>query len=348
VLDLSDDNGRRAYDKIKGEFLRGVSIDADSIADADVEFVWPEDANTGESTEEGDLLELLFAQPEKVIFHGGRIRAATLVDIPAFAEAYVALLDEAGTVVAGGQPVGRSAIAVAEPEPTRSMPAIAAAGSEVWRPPAEWFADPALSLPTPITVTDEGRIYGHAAQWGVCHIGFDGTCVQAPREEQHPYYMTGEVVCADGSRVAVGQITLGTGHAEIHLGSTPAAEHYDNTGAAVADVAVGNDAHGIWVAGAIRPGTDPLRVYELQAAGQVSGDWRRIGGKLRLVGLLAVNVPGFPVPKMRALVSGGQLQALVAAGRPQVAWGRSQVDVERDAVRIVMRMLSRRVHPGGR
>jgi hypothetical protein len=95
-------------------------------------------------------------------------------------------------------------------------------------------------------------------------------------------------------------------------------------------------------------------VYELQAAGQVSGDWRRIGGQLRLVGLLAVNVPGFPVPKMRAraVAASGQqektVQALVAAGKPTVAWGRSQGDLERDAVRIVMRMLSRRVHPGGR
>lgn len=460
VLDLGDEHGRRAYEKIKGEFLRGVSIDADSIADADVEFVWPDDVNQGvEGDDEGDLFELLFAQPEKVIFHGGRIRAATLVDIPAFAEAYVALLDEAGTVVAGGQPVGEAALQVVqemgavgthntatsdgpwdaglhekrlespltldkvraayawydgaavedgelpksaakflhheinadgtvgpanlaacsatigalhgarggtsipeadrrgvydhvaahlrdagrEPEPFRSLPALAASG-EVWRPPLEWFADPKLSLPTGITVTDEGRVYGHAAQWGVCHIGMDDTCVQAPREDGHPYYMTGEVVCADGSRVAVGQITLGTGHAPLHLGATSAAEHYDNTGCAVADVAVGNDAHGIWVAGCIRPGTDPLKVYELQAAGQVSGDWRRIGGQLRLVGLLAVNVPGFPVPQMRARVASGQPQALVAAGRPQVAWGMSQRDQERWAVRVVMGMLRGRVH----
>lgn len=460
VLDLGDEHGRRAYEKIKGEFLRGVSIDADSIADADVEFVWPDDVNQGvEGDDEGDLFELLFAQPEKVIFHGGRIRAATLVDIPAFAEAYVALLDEAGTVVAGGQPVGEAALQVVqemgavgthntatsdgpwdaglhekrlespltldkvraayawydgaavedgelpksaakflhheinadgtvgpanlaacsatigalhgarggtsipeadrrgvydhvaahlrdagrEPEPFRSLPALAASG-EVWRPPLEWFADPKLSLPTGITVIDEGRVYGHAAQWGVCHIGMDDTCVQAPREDGHPYYMTGEVVCADGSRVAVGQITLGTGHAPLHLGATSAAEHYDNTGCAVADVAVGNDAHGIWVAGCIRPGTDPLKVYELQAAGQVSGDWRRIGGQLRLVGLLAVNVPGFPVPQMRARVASGQPQALVAAGRPQVAWGMSQRDQERWAVRVVMGMLRGRVH----
>lgn len=349
VLDLSDDNGRRAYDKIKGQFLRGVSIDADSIGDADVEFVWPEEVNTGaESGDEDDLFEMLFAQPEKVIFHGGRIRAATLVDIPAFPEAYIALLDEAGAVVAGGQPVGAEAVeAAAVREPTRPR-AVTASVTELWRPPAVWFSDPQLSLPTPITVTDDGRIYGHAAQWGTCHIGQEGTCIQPPREDSHPYYRTGEVVCEGGERMAVGQITVGTGHAPLNMGASPAAEHYDNTGTAVADVAVGNDAHGIWVAGAVRPGADPLKVYELQAAGQVSGDWRRIGGALRLVGLLAVNVPGFPVPKMRARVASGEPQALVAAGRPTVAWGRSQEDEERHAVRLVMRMLSRRVHPGGR
>lgn len=349
VLDLSDDDGRKVYGKIEGKFLRGVSIDADSIADADVEFVWPEDVNAGTGEgDEDDLFEMLFAQPEKMIFHGGRIRAATLVDIPAFAEAYIALLDEAGAVVAGGQPVGADAVrtlAVAEAPPVKPRAALVAAG-EVWRPPSAWFSDPKLSLPTPITVTDDGRIYGHAAQWGSCHIGQDDVCVQPPHEDAHPYYRTGEVACDDGTRVAVGQITVGTGHAPLHLGASPAAEHYDNTGAAVADVAVGNDAHGIWVAGSVRPGADPLRVYELQAAGQVSGDWRRIGGSLRLVGLLAVNVPGFPVPKMRARVASGEPQALVAAGRPTVAGGFSAEESERQAVRVVMRMLSRRVHPG--
>lgn len=349
VLDLSDDDGRRVHAKIKGKFLRGVSIDADSIADADVEFVWPDDANQGiDGDGEDDLFEMLFAQPEKVIFHGGRIRAATLVDIPAFAEAYIALLDEAGAVVAGGQPIGVEALqALTVQEPDRPLPALAASAADgPWRAPAAWFSDPKLSLPTGITITDEGRIYGHAAQWGSCHIGNDGACIQPPREAEHPYYRTGEVKCEDGSRVAVGQITVGTGHAPLHLGASPAAEHYDNTGTAVADVTVGNDAHGIWVAGAVRPGADPLKVYELQAAGQVSGDWRRIGGQLRLVGLLAVNVPGFPVPRMRARVASGEPQALVAAGRPQVAFGLSEGEVQRQALRVVMGMLRDRVHGG--
>src|SRR3546814_3580177 len=53
----------------------------------------------------------------------------------------------------------------------------------MWQPPVAWFADPHLSLPTPITITDDGRIYGHAAQWGSCHIGQEGVCVQPPHEE---------------------------------------------------------------------------------------------------------------------------------------------------------------------
>lgn len=345
VLNLAEQDGQRVHDLIKGEFLRGVSIDADSIADADVEFVWPDDVNQGAGEEgEDGLLEMLFAQPEKVIFHGGRIRAATLVDIPAFAEAYVALLDDAGTVVAGGQPVTAEEVAAHQPPAASEPPAVTAAGP--WRPPAAWFADPQLSVPTGITVTDDGRLYGHAAQWGACHIGQEGVCVQPPHEDDHPYYMTGELTCDDGTTVPVGQITVGTGHAPLHLAAAPAAEHYDDTGAAVADVAVGNDAHGIWVAGAIRPGIDPARVHELRAAGQVSGDWRRIGGSLRLVGLLAVNVPGFPVPRMRARVASGQQVALVAAGRPTVAHGQSVEEEQARAVRIVMGMLASRVHQG--
>jgi hypothetical protein len=473
VLDLSDDNGRRAYDKLKGEFLRGVSIDADSIDDAKIEMVWPDDVNEG-MDEDGDLFEMLFAQPEKMIFHGGRIRAATLVDIPAFAEAYVALLDEQGAIVAGGQPVGEAAVlalavqemgavgthttatsdaawdagvnekrldgpltvdkaraaygwydggavedgelpksaakflhhevnadgtvgpasltacsssigalhgarggtsipeadrrgvynhvaahlrdAGREPEPFRSLRAVTAgapashpAMTGLWKPPAAWFSNPDLPFYCGIVVTDQGRLYGHAAPWGACHIGFDGECVTVPRESEHSHYMTGETVCDDGSRVAVGQVTVGTGHAPLHFGAQPAAEHYDNTGTAVADVAVGNDKHGIWIAGAIRPNADPLSVYELRASGRVSGDWRRIGGQLRMVGMLGVNVAGFlEEAKMRTLVSAGQPQALVAAGVPKQRWAMSKDEVERQAVRVVMRMLSRRVHPGRR
>jgi 2'-5' RNA ligase len=335
VLDLSTEDGRTVHGKIKGQFLRGVSVDVDSIKDADMELVWPSDPDA--DGEGPDPFDMLFASPEKVVFNKGRIRAATLVDIPAFAEAYIALLDEDGAVVAGGEPIG----AVRETRVARFRSLTVDAPV---RPPAAWFANPGLSVPTGITVTPEGRVYGHAALWGTCHIGQAGVCVTPPHEETHPYYMTGNVWTEDGSSVSVGQITVGTGHAPLSYGYRAAADHYDNTGAAVADVAVGNDAHGIWVAGAVRPGTPEERIRELRAAGQVSGDWRRIGGSLRLVGLLAVNVPGFPVPKLKTRTALGQQLALVAAGIPQLHDGLTEDELDQWAYRRVLASLSRQVH----
>jgi hypothetical protein len=323
VFDLGSEDGAEAHRRVQEKFLRGVSIDADSIGQADVEFVWPEDANMGEDGE--DALMMLFAQPEKVVFHGGRIRAATLCDIPAFAEAYIALLDEAGAVVAGGAPSAEEEIKLRgditrelfenRPKPRRIEQALIAHGGPEWRPPAEWFANPQLSQPTTIHVTEEGRIFGHAAQWGACHIGFMDVCTQPPREDDFPYFLTGELITAAGSVVPVGQITVTTNHADLYIGAGPAKEHYENTGNAIADVTVGSDRIGIWVAGAVRPNADPTLVHELRASGEVSGDWRRIGGSHRLVGLLGVNVGGFVVPRMKARVASGQVQALVAAGR---------------------------------
>lgn len=337
LLDLSDDDGRRVHAKIEGKFLRGVSVDVDSVKDADMELVWPEQPD-GDS-EGDDLFAQLFASPEKVVFHKGRIRAATLVDIPAFAEAYIALLGEDGAVVAGGEPIGalRASFSVL----TRS-----AAVQSPSRPPADWFANPDLSVPTGITVSADGRVYGHAALWGTCHIGQAGVCVTPPQEDSHPYFMTGSVLTETGAMASVGQITVGTNHADLGLGHRAASDHYDNTGWAVADVTVGNDAHGIWVAGAVRPGADPLRVHELRGAGQVSGDWRSIGGKLRLVGLLAVNVPGFPVPKLRTRYTSGSQFALVAAGMPQLSDYLTEDELDQWAYSRIMAKLNARVHPG--
>lgn len=439
-IDLSTEDGRTVYSKVKGQYLRGVSIDADSITDADMELIFPDSGDDGEKSEADELIEMLFMMPEKVIFHAGRIRAATMCDIPAFAEAYIQLdgeqLSDATVAALAARDVPTRAVAAhttgtsdaawdsathvkrlaakqsktnaraasawcetdgvggymflhheiaedgtvgpanltacaagiaalnsnrdsvtlsltdkravyahlakhlkdagREAPPAGFETAITAAVVVDDRPPISWFSDPNLSLPTTITVTDDGRVYGHAAMWGECHVGIADACVTPPFEDSHPYYMTGEVACDDGTRVAVGQITLGTGHASLNLGASQAAEHYDHTGSAVADVAVGNDEHGIWVAGAVRPGTDVHRIRELRASGQVSGDWRRIGGQLRLVGLLAVNVPGYPVPKIGTRVASGAQLALVAAGRPSVV---SPAYSESELVQLAMRTM---------
>lgn len=204
------------------------------------------------------------------------------------------------------------------PPPFEDGTSLVASGVEFPdRPPLDWFLDPHFDALTPLTITDEGRIFGHGAEWNTCHTGFANACVTPPAEPngEHVYFRTGEVVCAGGERVAVGAITLGTGHASTRgLSPQQAIEHYDNTGTQIALVASGEDDFGIWVAGAIKPGTPMSRVDTLRAAGQLSGDWRRIGGALRLVAFLGVNHPGFPVPRLTTFVAHNKQLSLVAAG----------------------------------
>jgi len=200
-----------------------------------------------------------------------------------------------------------------EPDAYVSDDPIVACG-DVQHPKKEWFDNPGLTGPSPLTVTDDGRVFGHAALWNSCHTSFAGSCTAPPYEADYSYFTTGEVVCDDGSRVAAGQITLGTSHAPTSGVTLNAAiDHYGNTGTAVADVAAGMDDHGIWVAGAVRPGTSGEHLHALRASA-LSGDWRRIGGSLRMVALLAVNVPGFPIPRTAAFVANTRQLSLVAAG----------------------------------
>ncbi|KLN67614.1 hypothetical protein ABM90_31230 [Rhodococcus erythropolis] len=170
---------------------------------------------------------------------------------------------------------------------------------------------------TALTVTDDGRVYGHLAQADSCHIGFADVCVSPPTSATgYAYFHQGEISTTEGP-LAVGKLTLGTGHAGMRQAARAAAEHYDNTGTAVAVVRCTDGLWGPWLSGRILPGIDDDRIEELRRSG-VSGDWRSIqrgSNNLELVAVLAVNVPGFPVPRTRALAASG-MGSLIAAGVP--------------------------------
>lgn len=213
-----------------------------------------------------------------------------------------------------------------EDEPVRAGIRAAAAKLAPETPPAEWFQNPRLSGPSPMIVTPQGRVYGHAALWDTCHVGVEGMCRTPPHSASgYDYFLLGERETTGGP-VRVGRITLGTGHASMNASRRQAVEHYDNTGTVVAHVTAGEDAHGIWVAGALDPDADAARVRTFRAA-SVSGDWRDVNGNLEMVGLLAVNVPGYPIPRAEARVAGGMIAALVGAG--QVDTLLSDADYER-------------------
>lgn len=236
-----------------------------------------------------------------------------------------------------GETVAASGADVEQAEPWTITPTrdVLTASAGLFTPPAEWFADPGLVEPSPVVVTDEGRIFGHLAAWGTCHIGIQGTCVTPPHSAMdYDQFLTGVRSTTDGD-IPVGQITLGTGHADVKLKAGPAMAHYDNTGVAVADVFAGEDAHGIWIAGALRPGLPEEKVLELRAAA-LSGDWRIVRGNLELVAALAVNVPGFPIPRPSLAASAGTQISLVAAGVVE----RREFTVD-DIETIVQRVLDR-------
>ena len=242
-----------------------------------------------------------------------RVMAVTLVPKPAFQECKIVLADEMvadqedteviqdGVYVDGVNPLDASALVACG----------IVAGAIPVTPPAEWFSNPKLNKPTGLTVTDEGQVFGHIAAWHVDHIGMAfGT--RPPRSKSgYAYFHTGVCRTEDGNDMPVGQLTLAGGHASLEASAHEAVRHYDDTASAVADVHAGEDAYGIWVAGALRPGTTPEQIRSLRASAP-SGDWRPIKGALELVAVCQVNVPGFPIA--RARVASGQVMALVAAG----------------------------------
>lgn len=181
------------------------------------------------------------------------------------------------------------------------------------KPPAEWFTPPQMLRPTPITVLPSGQLYGHIAPWDRPHIGLPRNARAPKSRSNYAFFKTGVVATAEGHDQPVGQLTLVGGHAPLTADHGRAVQHYDDTRSAMADVNVGEDRHGIWIAGAVRPWITDQQIRMLRAA-VPSGDWRPINGSLELVAVCQVNAPGFPVPRAECLVSSGAVTALVAAG----------------------------------
>lgn len=307
VINLDTEWGRRAAEQMGTRedpgFLAGVSIDADDPEDPqglNVEYVFPDSCALEEAPDDaGTLLDdndgpdMACMIPEMVVYHSGRIRAATLVDIPAYVEARL-YLDQP---VPEGMPV--------DVEPI-DMPVTAS--SFVMEipdlPPTAWFDEPADEPEIgAITVTDEGRIFGYLAPKHVAHRGIRDKRVTVPMGNvDYGIWMNRVTLADDGkggyARVATGPITMDCGHAVASPRVVGAArrEHYDNSCSIVATVRVGENSRGVWIAGAVLPDVTPDQIRRMMAC-QLSGDWgphREKPGKRELAGALLVPVPGFP------------------------------------------------------
>lgn len=297
--------GQEAERLVREGFIRGVSADLDQFEASQ---------HTVELSEDEDAGKI---GTDKLMITHARVMAVTLVPKPAFQECQIYLVDnDKNQEDSVTMPDG---VYADEMDPTEASALVACglvAGSIPVTPPTSWFDNPQLRQATPLTVDDDGRVFGHIAAWHVDHIGMSfGT--RPPRSKsKYAYFHTGVVRTEEGSDIPVGQLTLAGGHASLEASASEAARHYDDTGSAIADVHAGEDAFGIWVSGALRPGTSPEQVRALRASAP-SGDWRPIKGQLELVAVCQVNVPGFPIA--RARVASGAVMALVAAGAQVLA-----------------------------
>ena len=308
--------GKEAERMVREGFIRGVSADLDQF-----------EAEEEEKEEKITDIELAKTKAKKIggdkinITHA-RVMAVTIVPKPAFEECSIHIVssDTAGDnqeEIMETLPDGIYIDDDIDPIEAQSIVACGIlAGAIPTVPPADWFENPKLSGPTPLSVDDLGRVFGHIASWQTDHIGMSrGT--RAPKSRSgYAYFHTGVVRADDGKDYPVGQLTLAGGHASLEASAVDAARHYDDTGSAIADVHAGEDQFGIWVAGGLRPGASPEQIRALRASAP-SGDWRPIGGQLELVAVCQVNVPGFPIA--RARVASGQIYALVAAGAAVLA-----------------------------
>lgn len=174
----------------------------------------------------------------------------------------------------------------------------------------EPFKDPKLDRITPLTIRGD-VIYGHYCAWGTPHLAMPH--VTPPRGREHRYFHLSGYDW-NGEDIDVGKITLHTTHADIRAGSKAAVDHYENTGSVGAYVRAGDDEHGGWFCGKVAKGLDEADLEALRGS-TPSGDWRGYNGRRELIGILAVNVPGFPIERERALVAAGNDRlALVASG----------------------------------
>jgi hypothetical protein len=306
--DLAGEAGAEAARLLKAGMFRWVSVDLDDLSGEWVMLnpagvpLTPEEIQGVEEAYWMDDPELSPYPLEEITeeFRGTdwRIMGATQLAHPAFQEAAI-------------EPV-YGYVPAETPVPAADLALVASAAP--CEPPAAWFQGPPLTELTALTVTDDGRVFGHLAAWDSCHTGF-AECVKPPRTASgYRFFHVGSVRTAEGGEVPVGKLTVGGGHAPIRgVSAAGAAAHYDNAGCAVAVVQASEDDYGIVVRGALVPTATDEQVAALRRS-PLSGDWREYAGALELVAALAVNVPGFPVPRPAMAASGQRRVALVAAG----------------------------------
>lgn len=329
--------GAQARDLLLGGRRFGVSVDPGPGTEADV--VCAEEDADG------------FCTDVRMDFSAYEVIGLTMTPFPAFARASIVLGDAAAAgAVADAGAAGTDDGAAARKR--KGYTAAASADQERRdairaRPPRAWLTmpEPELGDPlliaqdgsgnrwgVPLTITDDGQVFGHLALWGECLRNGSQLCLEPPDSAAAyaEFHTGGVVVCDDGTELATGPLVVGCDHYPTNPFQVDRSTHtavrdwYAAQGLKWADARATSGTFGVWLAGRVQPGITDTQLSILRSLSP-SGDWNPDGEwGMELCAVLSVNRPGYPVrrePITAAALAGAGITAsatLLGDARPRV------------------------------
>lgn len=295
-IDLGGAPGANFARQLKAGFINTVSIHPDlvvaehQILDTDGKIVPVDKAEEAIIANDYDLPE---GWSSYVAFTDWRLAGLAVVPIPAYTEARI-----------------EGVYGYAGPQDHETDALVASVGGQVFN--VAFFKNPKLSGPTPLTISEDGRVYGHVALWKSCYQYGEGanayaTCTKPPHSAtNYSRFHLHRANLGGGESINVGVLTYGQGH--VAKGGLKASqENYADVATQAAKVIAGEDEFGIWVSGEIldsaRDNAHDLLDSPLSAHWEPDAD---AANNLEMIAAHVVNVPGFAVRPIIASFSDGE------------------------------------------
>lgn len=284
-----NDAGRAFRDLLLDGRRFGVSVDPSEAVDVEETFTCTEFLD-------GECIDGEWS----LVFNAYEIAGVTGTPFPGFENAAIMLSDGSASVA----PV-RAALSIptapphewltlAEPRP--GVPFLDGMGDDVLVEQLS-NAGEVAGVACPLTIRDDGLVYGHLTWWGQCHIADPwgpGVCASANVSANgYADFHTGTVRCADGTDIPTGVLTVGCEHSSA-FDAPGVRDHLAHAGMSWANVHIVDGEYGPWLCGVLRADLTDAQVRLLRGL-SLSGEW--VG---ELAGILAVNAPGLPVQRALA------------------------------------------------
>jgi hypothetical protein len=146
--------GQEAERLVRHGFIRGVSADMDQFEADEEEIEIPE---AGDDSDESKKIG-----GGRINITKARVMAVTIVPKPAFQECFIQIIEE-NTAAQEEEvvPDGTYVDGIDDLDAAALVACGMVAGAIPVEPPKSWFEKPLLQGATPLTITDDGRVFGH-------------------------------------------------------------------------------------------------------------------------------------------------------------------------------------------